>query len=309
MKPRRFLPYVITLVLLAWVLGSLARSGGGGGSILSNSIWLIYVVELAPFVAVGLMIALVVSLIRNWKELAESIGFQLARKRSHKKKNRTVEVIVWMAAWLVAIVVLLSRCGGITCSAKGVNGATDVVKHLVIGNDPLPGLPTLFSPLVAFAGNIDYNILVPAFLAVLVVSSVIMVRAIKVSWDETRGMMNDNLLLVQHQGQVAVQDAIRVLESGEGGDPRTRIILCYERMIRAAAELGAPVGQDRTARELEKGIRGMFQLKGQSIARLTSLFEEARYSLHLITDQDSQSALDSLLEIQEELGKTALQEA
>ncbi len=273
---------------------------------MSNSIWLIYLVELAPFVAVGLMIALVVSLIRNWKELAESIGFQLARKRGRKKKNGRVEIIVWMAAWLVAIVVLLTRCGGITCSA---NGATDTVKHIVIGNDPLPGLPTLLSPAVAFAGNIDYRILVPAFLAVLVVSSVIMVRAIKVSWDETRGMTNNNLLLVQHQGQVAVQDAIRVLESGEGGDPRSRIILCYERMIRAAAELGAPVGPDRTARELEKGIRGMFQLKGQGIPRLTSLFEEARYSLHLITDQDSQSALDSLLEIQGELRKTALQEA
>ncbi len=306
MKPRRFLPYLIALVLLAWVLGSLARSGGGAGSILSNSIWLIYLVELAPFVAAGLMIALVVSLIRNWKELAEAIGFSLAPKRGRKKKSGRVEIIVWMAAWLVAIIVLITRCGGITCSAKG---ATDAVKHIVIGNDPLPGLPTLFWPAVAFAGNIDYNIMVPAFLALLAVSSVIMVRAIKVSWDETRRMMNDNPLLVQHQGQVAVQDAIRVLESGEGGDPRTRIILCYERMIRAAAELGAPVGLDRTARELEKGIRGLFQLKGQGIARLTSLFEEARYSLHVITDQDSQSALDSLLEIQEELRKTPLQEA
>jgi uncharacterized protein DUF4129 len=307
LKPRRFLPYLIALVLLAWVLGSLARSEVGGGSILSNSIWLIYLIELAPLVAVGLMIALVVSLIRNWKELAESIGFGLAPKRGRKKKKSgRVEIIVWMAAWLVAIVVLLSRCGRITCSA---NGATDAVKHFVIGNDPLPGLPTLFSPAIAFGRSIDYNILVPAFLALLVVSSVIMVRAIKVSWDETRGMMNDNLQLVQHQGQVAVQDAIRVLESGEGGDHRTRIILCYERMIRAAAKLGAPVGLDRTARELEKGIRGMFQLKGQGIARLTSLFEEARYSLHVITDQDSQSALDSLLEIQEELRKTPLQEA
>jgi len=273
---------------------------------LSNSVWLIYLVELAPFVLVGLMVALVVSLIRNWKELAESIGFSIAHKKGRKKKNGKVEVIVWIAAWLAAIVVLFSRCGGITCSAKG---ATDAVKHIVVGNDPLPGLPALFWPAVAFAGSIDYNILVPAFLAVLVVSSVIMVRAIKVSWDETRGMMNDNLLVAQHQGQIAVQDAIRVLESGESGDPRTKIILCYERMIRAAAELGAPVGLDRTARELEKGIRGMFQLKGQGIASLTRLFEEARYSLHIITDQDSKSALDSLLEIQEELGKTPVQEA
>lgn len=306
MKPRRLLPYLIALVLLAWVLGSLARSGGGGGTILSNSVWLVYVVELAPFVAVGLMIALLVSLIMNWKELAESIGFGLAPKRGRKKKNRSVEVIVWMAAWLVAIVVLLTRCGGITCSTSG---ATDAVKHIVIGKDPLPALPTLFSPVIAFARNIDYNILVPAFFALLAVSSVIMVRAIKVSWDETRRMMNENLLLVQQHGQAAVQDAIRVLESGENGDARTRIILCYERMIRAAADLGAPVGPDRTARELEKGIRGMFQLKGQGIARLTRHFEEARYSLHIITDQDSQSAVESLLEIQEELRKTASQEA
>ncbi len=306
MKPRRLLPYLIALVLLAWVLGSLARSGAGGGTILSNSIWLVYLVELAPFVAVGLMIALVVSLIINWKELAESIGFQLAPKRGRKKKNRTVEIIVWMAAWLVAIVVLLSRCGGITCSASG---ATEGLKKLVIHNDPLPGLPSLFSPAISFAGTVNYQILVPAFLAVLVVSSIIMVRAIKVSWDETRGLMSENIVAVQQQGQAAVQDAIRVLESEESGDPRTRIILCYERMIRAASDLGAPVGPDRTARELERGIRGMFQLKGQGIAKLTSQFEEARYSLHIITDEDSQAALDSLLEIQGELRGTARQEA
>jgi len=306
LKPRRLLPYLIALVLLAWVLGTLARGGGGGGSILSNSFWLVYLVELAPLVAVGLMIALLASLIINWKELAESIGFRMARKGGRKKKNRKAEVIVWMAAWLIAIVVLLSRCGGFTCKGKG---ATDALTHLVLGSDPLPGLPTIFSPAVAFVGNADYSLLVPAFFAVLVVSSVIMVRAIKVSWDETRKVRNDELLVVQQEGQVAVQDAIRVLESSENRDPRTRIILCYERMIKAAADLGAPVGLDRTARELEKGIRGMFQLKGQGIARLTGLFEEARYSLHVITDQESQSALDSLLEIQEELRKTPLQEA
>ena len=306
MKSRQLLPYLIALVLLAWVLGSLARSGGGGGTILSNSIWLVYLVELAPFVAVGLMLALVVSLIINWKEIAESVGFGLAARRGRKKKNRTVEIIVWMAAWLIAIVVLLSRCGGITCSA---NGATDSLKKLVVGNDPLPALPTIFSPAIAFAANVNYNILVPAFLAVLAVSSVIMVRAIKVSWDETRGLMHENIESVQQQGQAAVQEAIRVLESQESGDPRTRIILCYERMIRAASDLGAPVGPDRTARELERGIRGMFQLKGQGIAKLTSQFEEARYSLHVITDGDSQAALDSLLEIQEELRETSHQEA
>jgi hypothetical protein len=139
-----------------------------------------------------------------------------------------------------------------------------------------------------------------AFLGLLAVSSVIIIRAVKVSWDESREKMIQ-LPGPRGEGISAVEDAIQILESQEAADPRTRIINCYQRMIQAAQHLGAPVSSDQTARELETAIRRMLMLKGPAIKELTELFEEARYSLHPITERDGEKAHESLLSIAEEM--------
>ncbi len=310
MKTRRLLPYLIALLLLAWILGSLARSGTEGGSLLSGSYWLVYLVELLPLAAVGFMIVLTVSLLINWRLLSDALGFGMARRRAKpRKKNRTLLTIVWLSSWLVAIAVLWVRCGGLFCRANGsALSLAGSVKNIVTGQDPFPQLPIL-SPVLALANLVDTNFLVFSFLGILAVSSVIMVRAFKVSWDESKSANTENTLLVQAQGREAVQEAMRVLDEDENGEPRVRIIRCYERMIKAAADLGAPVGPDRTARELEKGIRGMLLLKGPGIANLTRLFEEARYSLHAVSEEDAGLARECLVEIQDELTGTVSLEA
>jgi len=103
------------------------------------------------------------------------------------------------------------------------------------------------------------------------------------------------------EGISAVEDAIHILESQEGTDPRTRIINCYQRMVQAAQHLGAPVTSDQTARELETAIRKMLMIRGPAIKELTELFEEARYSLHTITERDGEKAHERLLSIAEEM--------
>lgn len=309
MKPRRLFPYLIALILLAWILGSLARSGTGGGSLLSNSYWLVYLIQVLPLISLGLIVLMIVDLARNWKDIADALGYGMSRRRRQpRKKSRTVQTIVWISAWTVAAMVLWIRCGGLFCDANSsVQAAATSVENIVSGSGGLPPFPVL-GPVLAIAGLLDTNFFVVAFFGLLALSSVIMVRAIKVSWDETRSKRLDNAIMVQQHGQAAVHDAIRVLED-QNGDPRERIMRCYLIMITAAANLGAPVGADRTARELERGIKGMFQLKGPGITTLTGLFEEARYSLHPISEDESLLAHEALLEIQEELGKTVSIEA
>ena len=292
--------------MLAWILGSLARSGTGGTSILSNSYWLVYVVYLLPVFALGAMVVMIVFLALSWKVLSDALGFGIAaRKRMQRKQSNTIRLVVWMTFWGLALGVLFWRCGGIFCkptnTTQTLQGITNIVDNSP--NPKLPSLAGLSSPVLALADLVGSPWFATAFLGLLLVSTVIIARSIKVSLDETRA---GRFLpaQVREEGTVAVEDALRVLEMVEEADPRTRIMACYERMIRAAASLGAHVSVDQTARELESGIRRMFQLKGPSIRDLTRLFEEARYSLHQITEQDSEEAQRCLLEIGEELRAT-----
>ncbi len=305
MKPRRLLPYLAALLLLAWILGSLARSGTSGGSLLSNSYWLVYAIELLPLVALGMMVVLGIFLIINWKLLSDVLGFGMAgRRRVLRKKNRTLQFMVWATAWAVAIGVLLAKCGGIVCSsAHSAQTTAGAAQNAVTPGGQLPQVP-LLGPLLTLSSLVDTNLIIYAFFGLVAVSSVIMVRAFKVSMDEKEVGKEDALARVQ-EGQAAVQDAIRMLDEDVLEDPRTKILACYQRMIKAAMDLGAPVGPDRTARELEKGIREMFLLKGEGIANLTVLFEEARYSLHPVSEEDSRLAREYLMEIREELSGTA----
>ncbi len=305
LKPTRLIPYLAALVLLAWILGSIARSGTSGGSLLSNSYWLVYAIELMPLVALVLMGALAFYLAVNWRLLSDVLGFGMAgRRRISKKKNRTVQLMVWATTWAVAIGVLLVRCGGLFCdNPNSVSAAAQQVQSAVTPGGQLPAIPIL-GPALALAQLLDTSFFVYAFFGLVAVSSVIMIRAFRVSLTEKEIGKTEALARIQ-EGQEAVREAIRMLEEDSVDDPRMKILACYQRMIKAAQNLGAPIGPGQTARELEGGIRDMFLLKGNGIASLTALFEEARYSLHQVSEEESNHARLCLFEIQGELNGTA----
>lgn len=304
MRTRQVLPYLVALLLLAWILGTLSRSGTGGASILSNSYWLLYILYLLPIFALVAMVALTVFLIFNWKLLSDAMGFRIAaRKRAARKQNNTVRLLVWITFWTIAIATLLWKCGGIFCQNTN---STQTVRQVIVSavdgspNPKFPSLPGLSGPILALTNIVSSQWFSLAFFGLLVVSTVIIARSILVSFDETR---QGRFLpaRVKEEGTMAVENALRTLALVDVADPRTRIIACYERMINAAASLGANISVDQTARELEAGIRRLFQLKGPGIADLTRLFEEARYSLHPIDESESEEAQQCMLEIGKEL--------
>jgi hypothetical protein len=300
LKGSRLLPFLGALVLLAFALGSIPRSQPGGPSLLFNSTWLIYVLYLIPLIALGAMVVMIVLLAYNWRLLSDALGHGMAgRRKQQKKRSRTLQIVVWMGAWLIAVQVLLQKCGGIFCKPSQNANLTPQIQQFVTGSGPGPVLP--YVQAVSQLGSvIQTNWFSIAFLGLLAVSSVIIIRAVKVSWEESR----ENVMQIPGppaEGISAVEDAIHILESQEATDPRTRIINCYQRMVQAAQRHGAPVRSDQTARELETAIRKMLMLKGPAINELTELFEEARYSLHPITEKDGEKAHERLLSIAEEM--------
>ena len=245
---------------------------------------------------------MIILLAYNWRLISDALGFAIARGRGNqKKKRRSTSLVVWIIVWLVAIEVLFQRCGGkgIFCGSPSPTSPLTVVQNFVSGPGPGPAIPGI--QLVTTIGQIiQTSWFGIAFLGFLAVSAVIIARGLKVSWDErVRVIMIAPELEVE--GRTAIEEAIQIIESQDTPDPRERIIRSYERMVLAAQRLGAPVTSDQTARELRTAIRKMLLLRGPSMDELTKLFEEARYSLHPMTDVEAEQAHRCLLDIYQEI--------
>lgn len=296
----------MALILLAFALGSLPRSQPGG-SLLFNSYWLIYLAYLVPVIALGLILVFIGYLAYSWRSLSDAIGFQMARKKKpgKKKQSKTLQVVAWVAVWAIAGYVLIQKCGGLFCqsSSQPLNLSIQL-KDLVSGSGPGPTLP-LVSSVAQLNGIVQSNWFVFAFLGLLTVSTVIVARGVLVYGKEVRDGMLNEIAVSMAEGMTAVQDAIRILKTQVEIDPRSRIIICYQRMVQAAQGLGATVTSDQTARELETAIRRMLVIDSSAIKELTDLFEVARYSLHSITEDDAGQAQLCLVGIAEQM-KTQL---
>jgi len=258
-------------------------------------------VALIPVIGLGLIVAMLAFMIFNWRHLSNAIGYQLSNKRIAKRKqSRTIQTAVWIATWAIAAHVLTAKCGGLFCRTPAQASTLPEVIAAVSGTRPGPTLP-LLAAVVELSSLVQANWFYLAFLGFLAISSVIIARGVLVSWQETRADAISQMPLPKSEGISAVEDAIRILKTQPELDARTRIINCYERMVQAAQRLGATVTSDQTARELETSIRKMLVIKGSAIRRLTDLFEEARYSLHPITENDAEQAQEYLQGIAEEM--------
>lgn len=253
-------------------------------------------------IGLGLILVFICYLAYSWRALSDAIGFQMARKKKpgKKKQSKTLQMVAWVAVWAIAGYILIQKCGGLFCqnSSQPLNIST--LKDFVSGSGPGPTLP-LVSSVAQLNSIVQSNWFVLAFLGLLAVSSVIVVRGVLVYGKEIRDDALNEIVVSRAEGITAVQDAIRILNTQVEMDPRSRIIICYQRMVQAAQGLGASVTSDQTARELETAIRRMLFIDSSAIRELTDLFEEARYSLHSITEDDAGQAQYCLVSIAEQM--------
>ncbi len=297
MKVPRILPYMVGLIVLAFALGSLPR-GTPGGSLLFRSYWLLYLVYLGPLVILGAMVALIVLIGLNYRDLGGAIGYGLARRRKMRKRGSRYSTFVAMFFWALAIGVLIQTKGSIFNPIQAANST--IAKNIVGENTTPPNLFQAGGILPALSSLVQNEWFSFAFLGLLVVGGVILVEGLRVSLKETRDLRIQEVQAKQEQGLQAVHEAIKLVED-PALDPRNRIIACYQYLVAAVSRLGVPVSSDLTARELNRAMRSTFALKGQATTELTQLFEEARYSLHQISDSDADRAHKYLESVADEL--------
>jgi Domain of unknown function (DUF4129) len=294
---RRLLPYVLGLVVLAFALGSLPR-GTPGGSLLFRSYWLLYLLYLGPVVILGAMVAIIILIGISYRDIGAAIGFGMAQRRKARKPRSRYTIFLQMIFWALAIGVLIETKGNILSPTHGANST--IASNIVGEPATAPSLLKTggFLPaLTNLVQNIWFSL---AFLGLLIVGGVVLIESYRVSLKETRDLRILELQSHQEQGLQAVQEAINLVRDA-ASDPRSRIIACYQHLIATVSKLGAPVSSDLTARELDRAVRSTLALKGSSITDLTQLFEEARYSLHEIGDNDADKAREDLESVAEEL--------
>ncbi|MBO0888347.1 DUF4129 domain-containing protein [Candidatus Bathyarchaeota archaeon] len=298
MNGRRLVPYVTGLFVLAFALASLSR-GSAGGSLLFQSTWLLYLIYLGPIAMLGLTIALVVFMAWNWRNFSEAIGFQAAKNRAGRKKRSRYSFIISLLVWVAALVVLVEKPG--TIFNPQTNSSTTKVVTEITGGGGSPQNPfsggVLFPTISSFVQNQWFSF---AFLGLVLVGGMILVQSIRVSLRETSQMNIQEFEARRVEGLQATEDAIRSIDD-TAADVRTRIIACYQHMMMGVSRLGVPVSPDQTARELEMAIRSAFMLQGSATHDLTMLFEEARYSLHSLDEEDAAQARQLLELIADEL--------
>ncbi len=262
-----------------------------------RSTWLLYLVYLGPVVILGAMVAVIIFIGLNYRDIGAAIGFKMAQKRARKKGSR-YGIFVQMFFWALAIGVLVETKGSILNPARGQQNST--ILSDIVGKDPTPPNPLTGGFLPTLSNLVQNTWFSLAFLGLLIVGGVILIEGYRVSLKETRDLRVRELQSSQEQGLQAVQEAIRLVQD-TASDPRGRIIACYQHLVTTVSRLGADVSSDLTARELERAVRSTFNLRGSSITDLTQLFEEARYSLHEIVESDVESAHEYLESVAEEL--------
>lgn len=271
---------------------------------MANSYWVLYVAMLLPIIALGAMIVMVVFLVLTLRDTSDALGSGMARKARGKKRSKTLHNIIFMGTWAIALALLWYKCGGIPCRSAPVPAQLQqlvFVNQNAAGNPAARALAALLTVSVSVSSIVQSEWFFFAFFGLIIVSSAVMLRSVKVALDDFRAETGAVVLAAHAQGLRAVKDAIQIVQEADHGGPRERILLCYNRMIRAVSEMGASITVDQTARELERTIKRTFLLNGNGIGTLTDLFEEARYSLHPMTEADSQEAYSSLMMIETEL--------
>jgi hypothetical protein len=202
-----------------------------------------------------------------------------------------------MFFWALAIGVIIETKGSIL---NPTHAANSTIAQVVEKNATIPNLPLTSGFLPALSNLVQNPWFSLAFLGVLVVGGVVIMQSIRVALKETRDERIQELQGNQEEGLQAVREAIMLVED-PSSDPRTRIIACYRHLLATVSRLGANVSSDLTARELDRAVRSTFALKGPATTDLTQLFEEARYSLHEIRDNDADRAHEYLESVAEEL--------
>ena len=98
------------------------------------------------------------------------------------------------------------------------------------------------------------------------------------------------------------RDADFQLELLLGGEPRNAIVACWERFEEQAERVGLARKPWETSSEFTLRLLDVVSADVSAVSRLATLYREARFSEHEITEADRQQAVEALAQIRDTIG-------
>ncbi|MCS7105126.1 MAG: DUF4129 domain-containing protein [Thermofilaceae archaeon] len=122
------------------------------------------------------------------------------------------------------------------------------------------------------------------------------------AWREVRANRSREQVVSPEEEELlkATSEAIREVE--EGADPRGAIVNYFLKLCKLLEEQGVSVSEELTAREVAQvALQKFKRLEPEPLLTLVHLFEEARYSSHIVSEVMRDKALESFKSIQDQL--------
>ena len=159
----------------------------------------------------------------------------------------------------------------------------------VTANSTSPLQDIFGGSLFSYVGGLVISITIALILALVTLSVLLTMRSFRpVGSDE------------EQQRTFAESIAQEIPKIRNSEDPRSAILDTYRKMCIFLSGRGAEDRKWWTAREFETRISERFGVRRKTLAELTSLFEEAKYSLHELGEPERERAVSLLEEIRKE---------
>ena len=82
-----------------------------------------------------------------------------------------------------------------------------------------------------------------------------------------------------------------------GGEYRQTVLECYRKICEILESRSKIDGRLLTAREFEAAVGDRLKLKSPYLSQITNIFEDARYSVHEISEREADVAIDCLIHL------------
>lgn len=120
-----------------------------------------------------------------------------------------------------------------------------------------------------------------------------------VSYIRSKKEVEEETSEIEQDLSQSVDRAIKDLKKGK--DTRSTIIRCYQKMCFILEDYGVTYDRYMTPREFENNAVLNLNFSRSTISELTTIFEEARYSPHSLTESQRKAALKNLKSLKEEI--------
>lgn len=275
----------LVALLISSMDGNLSVSGSGFKVPLSpfvGALGVLFVIVMVSLIILVLM-QLISLILKGLPKTGGAINIK-------QQKRSLLSTVIAIAVILIFGIILL-RIGHPSTPAHFSLLSQNITRG--ISSNSTSGANSLAS---AVFGGLVFALFLPMIVTMFIIALLVLHSVIKREHPE--GELEE-----EERKEIAGVITRQIEAIDRGKDPRMAVIEIYSDMRRRLGQAGAWDRSTYTAREFASGAVERLGLSSESIQNLTYLYEEAKFSLHPVTENEKQRAVAMLQRVVNELGR------